>query len=82
MLISGGKPVDTAGKSVEVYEPSTGQQCRLSDLPDVIVGHTMEAKTVCGGVKNENDKKDTKTSCITLNSAGTWEKTTDLLENR
>ena len=76
---------DTAGQSVEVYEPSTGQQCRLSDLPDARVGHTMEAKTVCGGVKDENDENDdTKTSCITLtlNSAGTWEKTTDLLEKR
>ena len=68
-------PNDTAGQSVEVYEPSTGQQCRLSDLPDPARFHTMEAKTICGG-------EYTSTSCISLTSAGTWEKTTDLLEER
>ena len=72
MLISGG---DTAGQSVEVYAPSTGQQCQLSNLPDVRSGHTMEAKTMCGG-------EYTRTSCISLTSAGTWDKTTDLLEER
>ena len=74
MIISGGNPADSF-KSVEVYVPSTGQQCRLADLPDVRRYHTMEAKTVCGG-------RDTKTSCLTLTSPGTWEKTTTLLEKR
>ena len=75
LIISGGRPSGTAGQSVEVYAPSTGQQCRLADLPDVRRYHTMEAKMVCGGFA-------TLTSCITLTSAGTWEKTTDLLEER
>ena len=74
-MISGGDPDDTAGQSVEVYAPSTGQQCQLSDLPDVRSYHTMEAKTICGG-------KYTDTSCISLTSAGTWEKPTDLLKER
>ena len=73
--MSGGRPTAYAGKSVEIYAPSTGQQCRLSDLPDVRKSHTMEAKTICGGLY-------TKTSCISLTSAGTWEKTTDMLEER
>ena len=76
--MSGGSP--SAGQSVEVYVPSTGLQCKLPDLPDVRYGHTMEAKTVCGGLKSD----DTKTSCITLNltSAGTWKETINLLEKR
>ena len=86
LIISGGDPVDTAGRSVEVYAPSTGQQCRLADLPDVRRYHTMEAKTVCGGLKNEiyydAENDDTLTSCITLTSAGTWKKTTNLREER
>ena len=79
LIISGGYPDDTAGQSVEVYAPSTGQQCRLADLPGVRRGHSMEAKTVCGGLFWFSD---TKKTCITLTSAGTWEKTTDLLEKR
>ena len=78
MIISGGKPVDIAGGSVEVYVPSTGQQCQLADLPDVRLQHSMEAKTVCGG----EDTTDTGTSCLTLTSSGTWERTTTLLEQR
>ena len=71
--------MDTAGQSVEVYAPSTGQQCRLVDLPDVRHRQSMEAKAVCGGSGTYTDIAKT---CITLTSAGTWEKTTDLLEKR
>ena len=78
MIISGGDPPDSAGQSVEVYVPSTTQQCRLADLPDVRRDHSMEAKTVCGGT----DTTDVKTSCLTLTSSGTWERTTTLLEHR
>ena len=74
-----GRPYDTAGKSVEVYVPSTGQQCQLSDLPDGREDHTMEAKTICGGASKTTD---TDLTCISLTSAGTWDKTTDLLEER
>merc|ERR1719295_461938 len=75
LIISGGEPQDSAGNSVEVFVPSTGQHCQLPDLPgawrDV---HTMEEMTVCGGV-------DTERSCLTLID-GTWQTTTTLLEER
>ena len=73
--MSGG---DGSDQSVEVYVPSSGQQCRLADLPDERSGHSMEAKTVCGGTAIT----DTTTSCLTLTSLGTWERTTTLLEKR
>merc|ERR1719219_938055 len=38
----------------------------------------MEAKTVCGGY----DNTPIKTSCLTLTSPGTWEKTSTLLNAR
>ena len=63
---------------VEVYVPSSGQQCRLADLPDVRRGFSMEAKTVCGG----GISTETATSCLSLTSLGTWERTTTLLEGR
>ena len=71
--MSGGLP--SARQSVEVYVPSTGQQCKLPDLPDMRYDHSMEAKTVCGGGK-------TRTSCRTLTSPGTWEITRTLLKKR
>ena len=61
-------------QSVELYIPSTGQHCQLPDLPDSRVDHSMEKKMICGGTH-------TRTSCLTLTSAG-WETTTDLLEQR
>ena len=73
--MSGGSPPGIADHSVEVYVPSTGQQCQLPDLPDMRAEHSMEAKMVCGGVK-------TLTSCITLTSLGTWKETTNLLKER
>ena len=79
LIISGGygNPHDSVGQSVEVYVPSTTQQCQLADLPDVRGLHSMEAKTVCGGYEASS-----RTSCLTLTSPGTWERTTTLLEKR
>merc|ERR1712110_353519 len=78
LIISGGQPWDSAGQSVEVYVPSTGQHCQLAELPDERVGHTMEKMTLCGG----GYYSDTETSCLTLTDAG-WEvTTTTLLEER
>ena len=74
LIISGGRPSDSAGQSVELYVPSNGQHCQLPDLPERRYGHSMEGKMICGGW-------DTQTSCLTLTSAG-WETTTDLLEER
>ena len=71
LIISGGNPSDSAGQSVEVYVPSTGQHCQLTDLPERLTKHTMEKMTVCGGL-------NTGTSCLTLTSDG-WEETTSTL---
>ena len=74
-VISGGR---NAEQSVEVYVPSTGQHCQLPDLPDSRELHTMEDRTICGGGYTDT----TMTSCLTLTDAGTWNKTTTLLEKR
>ena len=78
LIISGGSWSSSAGQPVEVYVPSTDQQCQLADLPDWRVYHSMEKMTVCGGEPNS----DTRTSCLTLSTAGTWQTTTRLLEQR
>ena len=58
--------------------PSTGQHCRLADLPAGRRQPSMENNVVCGG----KDGPEHKTSCLTLTSGGTWEKTTELLDKR
>ena len=77
LIISGGSPADSVGQSVEVYVPSTGQHCKLADLPASRYDHTMEKMVLCGG----GSDSDTRTSCLTLTDAG-WEVTTTLLEER
>ena len=74
-MISGSESSDSLGRTVEVYVPSTGQHCQLTDLPDWRRYHTQNVKTLCGGVSTGD------TSCLTLTDAG-WEVTTDLLEER
>merc|ERR1719300_1802563 len=75
LIISGGEPQDSAGNSVEVYVPSTGQHCQLPDLPgEKRDWHTMEEMMVCGGYY-------TRTSCLTLID-GTWQTTITLLDER
>jgi len=62
---------------VEVFIPSTGQNCHLPDMPGKERGaHTMEQMTVFGGVETS-----TSTSCLTLTD-GTWETSTTLQEER
>ena len=77
MIISGGYSPDSVARSVEVYVPSSGQQCQFADLPARRYGHSMEEMVVCGG-----EDSGTSTSCLTLTSEGTWERTTALLEER
>ena len=76
LIISGGVPSSSVGKSVEVFVPSTGKNCTLPDLPASRSFHTMEEMLVCGG-----DSSETQTSCLKLTEAG-WETTTTLLEGR
>jgi len=90
LLITGGYGGDSLDslKSVEVYVPSTGQNCQIADLPAGRWGHTMENRFLCGGgVYNIGPPPDTspdtdvRTSCLTLTDAG-WEVTTSLLDVR
>ena len=75
LLITGG--YGSAGNSVEVFIPSTGQHCHLPDIPgDRRYYHTMEKFTICGGLYTS-----TATSCLTLTD-GTWETSTTLREER
>ena len=74
LIISGGS---NSSQSVEVFVPSTGQQCQLPSLPAGRYDHSMEARTVCGGYYSY----DTLTSCFTLTD-GSWERSTTLLEFR
>merc|ERR1711988_1430978 len=77
LIISGGRPDDSVGNSVEAYIPSTGQHCQLPDLPgDPRLYHTMEEMTVCGGSFISTTKY-----CLTLID-GTWQTTTTLLNSR
>jgi len=78
LIISGGYPSGSVGKSVEVYVPSSGQHCELPDLPASIYGHTMEDRRICGGGYSDT----TRTSCLSLTEEGTWNKTATLLEER
>ena len=75
LLITGG--YGSAGNSVEVFIPSTGQHCHLPDIPgEERAGHTMDGVTLCGGYDT-----NTETSCLTLTD-GTWETSTTLQEKR
>ena len=76
-MISGGYYPESVGKSVEVFAPSTGQHCQVADLPARRYSYSMEERTLCGGADTESE-----TSCLTLTSSETWERTTTLLENR
>ena len=73
LIISGGGFSESVGKSVEVFVPSTGQHCKLPDMPGRRYKHTMDAKTVCGGVD---------TFCLSLTDVGTWERTCTLLTKK
>ena len=79
LIISGGY---YSIQSLEVYIPSTGHHCTLTDLPAVRYGHTMEEMLVCGGDDQNLSGGSTQTSCLTLTDSN-WETTTrPLLERR
>ena len=63
-------------KSVELFVPSTGQHCRLPDLPRRRSEHTMDGMMLCGG----GGLSGTRLLCLTLTEDG-WETTTTLLNN-
>ena len=70
ILISGG-----SGRSVEVFNPTTGQSCDLPSMPDQKFGHTMDGLTICGGPIGYGN------TCITF-SSGKWEHSHALAQDR
>merc|ERR1711902_458916 len=82
LIISGGYPLDSAGISVEVFVPTTGQHCQLPSLPGGRRSdHSVNDRTICGGGVY-NVYSASRRSCLTLNSNGNWLETTSLLEQR
>ena len=55
-----------AVRSVEALRSDGSPLCKMPDLPDDIVGHTMDGGILCGG-------EYTKTSCLHYGSEG-WTK--------
>ena len=47
ILVTGG--TDFRGGSVELYVPSTGLSCYLTDLPHRRSGHSQDGTLLCGG---------------------------------
>ena len=78
MYIYSGLVISGRGKIVEVFIPSTGQHCKLANLPKDMSFHSMEKMVVCGGRGPGNMFVK---SCHTLTDAG-WRKTHTLLEHR
>ena len=80
IIITGGNPIQTAGVSVEVFNPHTKQTCRLPDLPgDVRSQHSLCGRLLCGGWDSS-----TARSCLKLNLlTGVFTPTSvSLVENR
>ena len=64
MIITAGRPRDSAGVTVEVFNPYTHHSCRLPDLPgEVRYGHSLCGDLLCGG----GDSSSTLRSCLKLN---------------
>ena len=84
LITSTGSPYESAGKTVEVFVPSTGQHCTLPDLSMGRHDQTMEKMVLCGGVgsgRSGSDSTSCLICCLTLTDAG-WETTTTLPESR
>ena len=65
ILVVGGDPSDSL-RSVEALTTDGTPLCTLPDLPDQIIGHTIDNHIICGGYY-------TKTSCLHY-VAGKWTK--------
>ena len=63
MMITGGYPGSSIGKSVEVFNPRTNSSCSLPDLPgEVRYSHSLCRDLLCGG----GDSSSTRRSCLKL----------------
>ena len=76
ILIAGGHTNNGAYlKSVEAYNPHIKKVCKLSNLPESRVGHTVCGGLLCGG-------KDTDRSCLKFGPLGFLRANASLQQNR
>ena len=62
VIVTGGYPSSSVGKSVEVFNPHTNNSCNLTDLPgERRYGHSLCRDLLCGGWGS------TTRSCLKLN---------------
>ena len=78
ILVSGGEPHESVGRSVELYYTNGSRICSLPDLPYTRGRHSQTGVTACGG---QGDSA-AKTSCHTLSKSGSWEQTHSLNQPR
>ena len=78
ILISGGEPTSSAGKSVELYYTNGSRICFLPDLPYNRSSHSQTGVTACGG----SGSSAANTSCHTLTNIGSWELSHNLDQDR
>ena len=63
IIVTGGNPTQTAGVSVEVFNPHTYHSCSLPDLPgEVRYSHSLCRDLLCGGQSSSSRR-----SCLKLN---------------
>ena len=76
MLITGGFTDNSAKlKSVEAYNPHISKVCKLSNLPESRVGHTVCGGLLCGG-------QDNGRSCLKFGPLGFVKATVSLKQQR
>ena len=76
MLITGGFTDNSAKlKSVEAYNPHISKVCKLSNLPESRVGHTVCGGLLCGG-------QDNGRSCLKFRPLGFVKTTVTLKQSR
>ena len=63
IMITGGLPLDKAGKSVELLYSNGTQMCELKSLPDKRFHHTQSGLITCGG-------SWTKDTCLIFHEDG------------
>ena len=77
ILVSGGHPYDTVGRSVELLYTNGSRLCSLPDLPYSRYGHSQTGVTACGGEDFAAWSK-----CHTLSSTGSWIQSHNLAQGR
>ena len=73
ILVSGGNPSDSVGRTAGLLHTNGSWICSLPDLPYARQSHSQTGLTACGGWD-----APARTSCHTLSSMGSWEETHSL----